>query len=96
MQSANKPYDEEHAGGSLDQGELLELLELRETLEGCRDQDEARDILAQAQRTRGGILRDIAAAFRAGNLDRVRHEMDSLKFYETVIEAAETRCESLG
>lgn len=95
MRAVDSSYDEEHAGGSLRQEELLAILELREELEGCRVQDKARDILAQTQRTRREILGRISMAFRSHDLDSVRHEIDRLKFYENVIEAAEARLESL-
>lgn len=95
MRSIDNPYDEERAGGDLDQEELLEILELRETLEGCKNPSEAQEVLNQARRTREEILARLAAAFRECNLDKAHHEIDRLKFYETVIEAAETRHESL-
>jgi molecular chaperone HscB len=90
QQKYNLPYDEESAGNRLDDTELMEILELRERLESTSDVNTASQTLATTQQRRQRIIKEMEKAFDADDVNCIRSCIDRLRFYDTVIEAAET------
>lgn len=72
----------------------MEILEVRERIEGCSSKEESAAILADTQEAIDRIIRALTAAFREGNLERQRHLIDRLRFMHSILEAAETRHEA--
>ena len=91
---STEKYCEEKSGSSLDQDELLEILDLREALENSTSATTTMLLLSDARDTWKQTLHDLGRSFNTLSFKAARHCIDKLKFYETVIEAAEIRHES--
>ena len=88
-------YEEETSGSTLSQEELLEILELRESLQDCHSSRKSADILSDTRGQLEATRRLLSKAFQEEDMETARHLLDRLKFLDSVCEAAETRHESL-
>lgn len=87
-------YEEETCGSSLSQEELLEILEIRERIEGSTTKDESAAILKETQSEIQLIKSQLTDAFNKDDFETQRHLIDRLKFMHSILEAAETRHEA--
>lgn len=79
----------------LEEGELLQVLEIRERLHESTDLIECRTILARTQDEITDSYRQMASVFDTANLPAARSLISRLRFLHSILEAAEDKIETL-